>query len=56
MTSTAVNRPTDTKVKERDINNKLQLYGIFTGEWHSPRLVRHWVMMPAFVAVATRPV
>ncbi|EON69723.1 hypothetical protein W97_08984 [Coniosporium apollinis CBS 100218] len=30
MTSTAVNRPTDTKVKERDINNKLQLYGIFT--------------------------
>ena len=32
MTSTAgVNVPTDPKTKERDINNKLQLYGIFTG-------------------------
>lgn len=27
----AVNRPTDTAVKERDVNNKLQLYGIYSG-------------------------
>ncbi|KAF2468971.1 uncharacterized protein BDR25DRAFT_304863 [Lindgomyces ingoldianus] len=30
MTSKAVNRPTDVKVKERDVNNKLQLYGIYS--------------------------
>jgi len=30
MTSTSVNRPTDLKQKEQDVNNKLQLYGIFT--------------------------
>jgi hypothetical protein len=28
--SNAVNRPTDTKVKESDINNKLQLFGIYS--------------------------
>lgn len=32
MTSKAVNRPTDVKQKEADVNQKLQLYGIFTGE------------------------
>lgn len=31
MTSKAVNRPTDTQVKEKDVNNKLQLYGIYSG-------------------------
>lgn len=31
MTSKAVNVPTDTKVKEKDINAKLQLYGIYSG-------------------------
>lgn len=31
MTSKAVNVPTDTKVKEQDINAKLQLYGIYSG-------------------------
>ncbi|KAF2205708.1 hypothetical protein GQ43DRAFT_452967 [Delitschia confertaspora ATCC 74209] len=30
MTSKAVNRPVDIKVKERDVNNKLQLYGIYS--------------------------
>jgi len=30
MTSKAVNRPTDTQVKEKDVNNKLQLYGIYS--------------------------
>jgi len=30
MTSKAVNRPTDMKVKEQDVNNKLQLYGIYS--------------------------
>jgi len=34
MTSNAVNRPTNVKQKEADINQKLQLYGIFTGELH----------------------
>ncbi|KAJ5125534.1 hypothetical protein N7448_004854 [Penicillium atrosanguineum] len=29
MSSKAVNRPTDTKQKEKDINQKLQLFGIF---------------------------
>jgi len=32
MTSTGVNRPTDVNQKEIDINQKLQLYGIFNGE------------------------
>ncbi|KAL1635076.1 hypothetical protein SLS58_010416 [Diplodia intermedia] len=30
MASKAVNRPVDTQVKERDVNNKLQLYGIYS--------------------------
>lgn len=30
MATPAVNKPTDTKVKEEDINRKLQIYGIFT--------------------------
>ncbi|KAH0536634.1 hypothetical protein FGG08_006502 [Glutinoglossum americanum] len=29
MTSNAVNRPTDVKQKEKDVNTKLQLYGIY---------------------------
>lgn len=29
--SSAVNKPTDNKVKEKDINAKLQLYGIYEG-------------------------
>ena len=32
MSSKAVNRPTNVKEKEADINQKLQLYGIFTGK------------------------
>ena len=32
MTSKSVNRPTNVKQKEEDINQKLQLYGIFTGK------------------------
>jgi hypothetical protein len=28
----AVNVPTDLKQKDIDVNNKLQLYGIYTGE------------------------
>jgi len=30
MTSKAVNRPVDLKAKERDVNTKLQLYGIYS--------------------------
>ncbi len=30
-TSTGVNVPTNTKIKEKDINSKLQLYGIYSG-------------------------
>jgi hypothetical protein len=30
MASSAVNRPTDIKQKELDVNNKLQLYGIIS--------------------------
>lgn len=29
--STSVNAPTNTKIKEQDINSKLQLYGIYEG-------------------------
>lgn len=29
--SSAVNKPTNTKVKEEDVNKKLQLYGIYSG-------------------------
>jgi len=38
MVSTAVNRPTDVKQKEKDVNNKLQLYGIYSGRY--PNLTR----------------
>jgi hypothetical protein len=31
MSSKAVNVPVDPKVKERDVNAKLQLYGIYSG-------------------------
>jgi hypothetical protein len=31
MSSKAVNRPVDLKQKETDVNNKLQLYGIYSG-------------------------
>jgi hypothetical protein len=31
MASTAVNSPTNLKLKEQDVNNKLQVYGIVTG-------------------------
>lgn len=31
MASTAVNRPTNVKQKEADVNQKLQLYGIYSG-------------------------
>lgn len=34
-TSTGVNVPANTKIKEKDINAKLQLYGIYEGS--SPR-------------------
>jgi hypothetical protein len=30
--SARVNRPTDVKVKEADVNRKLQIYGIFSGQ------------------------
>ena len=30
--SKAVNRPVDKKLKERDVNNKLQLYGMYNGK------------------------
>jgi hypothetical protein len=30
--SASVNVPTNTKIKEQDVNNKLQLYGIFSGK------------------------
>lgn len=29
--SAAVNRPTDVAVRDKDVNQKLQLYGIFSG-------------------------
>lgn len=29
--SSTVNKPTDTKIKEKDVNAKLQLYGIYEG-------------------------
>jgi hypothetical protein len=32
MTSNGVNRPTDVKVKEADVNRKLQVYGIIAGK------------------------
>src|SRR2546421_459097 len=39
----SVNRPTDVKQKEKDINNKLQLYGIFQGSYPTcPREFSCW--------------
>lgn len=32
MPSAGVNVPTNTKIKEQDVNNKLQLYGIYSGK------------------------
>jgi hypothetical protein len=34
--SASVNVPTNTKIKEQDVNNKLQLYGIFSGKSFHP--------------------
>lgn len=31
-TTAVVNKPTNTKQKEKDVNAKLQLYGIYAGE------------------------
>lgn len=31
MAATGVNRPTNVKQKEQDVNQKLQLYGIYSG-------------------------
>jgi hypothetical protein len=31
MASKSVNVPTDPKIKEQDVNAKLQLYGIYSG-------------------------
>lgn len=31
MSSAAVNVPTNQKIKEKDVNAKLQLYGIYSG-------------------------
>lgn len=31
MASKAVNVPTNQKIKEKDVNAKLQLYGIYSG-------------------------
>ena len=38
MTSKAVNVPTNQKVKEADVNAKLQLYGIYSGTSMSVKL------------------
>lgn len=43
MTSKSVNVPTDPKVKEKDINAKLQLYGIYSGMCARARLDK-WVL------------
>lgn len=41
--SSSVNKPTDTKVKEKDVNAKLQLYGIYAGTSPLPavRSIKH---------------
>jgi hypothetical protein len=42
-TSTGVNVPTNTKIKEKDVNAKLQLYGIYSGlSW------RQWLATASF--------
>jgi hypothetical protein len=33
MSSARVNRPTDPKIKQADVDRKLQLYGIISGEF-----------------------
>lgn len=40
MASSAVNRPTNTKVKEQDVNQKLQLYGIYSGKFNDSMATR----------------
>lgn len=47
----SVNRPVNEKQKEADINNKLQLYGIFSGEWPSDRSAGQ-----CFVVAELRPI
>jgi len=39
----AVNVPTNYKLKEQDVNAKLQLYGIYSGElrFTSPRILNY---------------
>ena len=32
MASSAVNKPTNVKQKEQDVNAKLQLYGLYSGK------------------------
>ena len=44
--SKAVNRPVDKKLKERDVNNKLQLYGMYNGRLKSK------LPVPSLVSVA----
>lgn len=34
----SVNVPTNPKIKEKDVNAKLQLYGIYSGMLTAPRL------------------
>lgn len=52
MTTAAVNRPTDQKQKEADVNRKLQIYGIISafqqGKLPSVRSV------PLFLVLAIR--
>ena len=38
MASKAVNRPVNEKLKEQDLNNKLQLYGIYSGSSLGPAI------------------
>lgn len=40
--ATKVNVPVDPKIKERDVNNKLQLYGIYSGMWLRRALSLDW--------------
>lgn len=44
--SASVNVPTNTKIKEQDVNNKLQLYGIFSGKlFHRCDIISHVNML-----------
>jgi hypothetical protein len=38
MASSSVNVPTNPKIKEQDVNAKLQLYGIYSGMFSRTRL------------------